>query len=646
MAIVKMLRLSLIADYSVRNDLMRDLSKLGCVEVSEPDSFLSSQYPSVLTRNEVECEALRKGLDKIRRAMDITEGFKHTKRALFPKRHSVRETELFNRDFISRAITCADEVIAHERDINFNSSQISAIRESCEVLLPWRELDFPLNPRLPDILSAQFFTCPVSRSLEDIRSAVLSASEIAQIFPASSDKHSHYFLLLCHSDAQGILSDALKEFSPSRVSFGDLSGTAAENLTEMNEKIKSLEKTNSRLREKIGEYCEKIHVFEKCADALDVLLRRETSGKRLLRTKSTVILEGWLPEREEQRVRTLLEGYQCAYHLRPPADNENPPTLTYNLKLFAPYGIITNMYSPPAYRGIDPNPFMAPFFALFFGIMLSDAAYGLLLIVAGAIALSLFKPPEGTRQAILLVVMCGISTFFWGLLFGGFFGDAISAVYTLITDKPLPIDTALWFNPLNDPMKMLILSFALGGVHIFAGMAIEAYMLIRDGRLWDAVFDIGFWWLTLAGAVFFILKMPVVGLGLVLTGAVGLVLTQGRHEKKLIKKFTKGISSLYNITSYLGDILSYSRLLALSLATAVVASVMNTMGVLTGPVGFAFVFIIGHTFNLAINLIGSYVHTARLQYVEFFGKFYIGGGELFRPLNTRTKYVDIIEEEK
>ncbi|MBQ8004037.1 MAG: hypothetical protein IJ299_02985, partial [Oscillospiraceae bacterium] len=319
-------------------------------------------------------------------------------------------------------------------------------------------------------------------------------------------------------------------------------------------------------------------------------------------------------------------------------------TLTHSAKLISPFETVTNMYSPPAYRGIDPNPTMAPFFAMFFGIMLSDAGYGLLLMLAGVFALVKMKPRGGFKNFMQLAVICGASTVLWGLLFGGFFGDAIPSVYRLFTGNIFPYDTALWFNPTNDPMTMLIFSLILGGIQIVAGMAVKAYMMIRDGQVWDAIFDIGFWWVLFAGAITCIFNAKV-GLYVLGAGALGLILTQGRAKKNIIGKFFSGVLSLYDITGYFSDILSYSRLLALSLSTAVVGNVINTMGILTGPIGFFVVFVIGHVFNIAINLVGSFVHSARLQYVEYFGKFYESGGRLFAPLSIKTKNIDVIKEE-
>lgn len=191
---------------------------------------------------------------------------------------------------------------------------------------------------------------------------------------------------------------------------------------------------------------------------------------------------------------------------------------------------------------------------------------------------------------------------------------------------------------------MLIFSLVLGGVQIVAGMAVKGYMMIKDGQVLDAIFDIGFWWVTFAGAIICIFNADI-GLYVLGAGALGLILTQGRAKKNIIQKFFSGVLSLYDVTGYFSDILSYSRLLALSLSTAVVGNVINTMGMLTGPVGFFIVFIIGHVFNIAINLVGSFVHSARLQYVEYFGKFYESGGRLFAPLTIKTKNIDVIKEE-
>ncbi len=645
MAIVSMKHLALIACSSVLDDLICDISKLGAVEITQAGENIADAQSALLSKTDSDSAELRAKLLQIKSALEILGKYASVKRGLFKPRATVSEDELFDDKFLQGALELSEKLVESEREIGVNLNETNRLKSRKESLMPWKTLDVALDTESTKHMALTFATASAVHEFSAIKNAASAVSDSAELFLASSDREQHYFMIVCHSDDTRNIYDALRPYNFSRVQFKDITSTAAINISEIDGRINELGAEREKLKSGIADKVKRIAELERAADAFDILLRRALAREKLLSTKSTALLEGWFPEREEKNLSAILDMYGCAYEMRDPTDDEEPPILTYNMKLFAPFGIITNMYSPPAYRGIDPNPFMAPFFAVFFGIMLSDAAYGLLMILAGAIVLFKFKPRGGLQQAMILVTICGVSTFVWGALFGGFFGDAIGSVYKLVTGETFTANTALWFNPLDDPMKMLIFSFVLGGIHIFAGMGIQAYMLIRDGHFWDAVFDIGFWWLVLAGAVFLIVGPIPLGAALAGAGALGLILTQGRHEKKLLKKITKGISSLYDITSYLGDILSYSRLLALSLATAVVASVMNTMGVLTGPIGFIFVFLIGHTFNIAINLVGSYVHTARLQYVEFFGKFYQSGGTLFEPLDTQTKYVDIIKEE-
>jgi V/A-type H+-transporting ATPase subunit I len=256
------------------------------------------------------------------------------------------------------------------------------------------------------------------------------------------------------------------------------------------------------------------------------------------------------------------------------------------------------------------------------------------------IAMKKIKLKGIMEKLIKLLFCCGISTVICGAAFGSWFGNFSFAVFGY-TINPL------LFDPMDDPMLFFILSFILGAIHLMTGMGISGYMMIKAGNWKGAIFDILTWYLVLIGAgMLFVGGMLFeIGKYMIIIGAVGLVVTQGRHEKNIIKKFGTGLLSLYNATGFLSDILSYSRLLALGLATSVISMVVNTMGVLGGTDNFAgilvltVVFLIGHTFNLAINTLGTYVHTSRLQYVEFFSKFYTGGGQAFKPLEFKNKYI-------
>ena len=265
------------------------------------------------------------------------------------------------------------------------------------------------------------------------------------------------------------------------------------------------------------------------------------------------------------------------------------------------------------------------------------------------------------RKTLTMFFYCGLGTMLSGILFGSYFGDAPTVIASTFFGKTLEVPKLI--DPLSQPMKMLVLCFAIGIVHLFAGLVINLYTALKQKRYVDAISDSVLWMLLVAGLLLFGLTTdmvtgmfslekisPVAGnIGKIMAviGAIGIILMDGRESKNWFKRTLKGLYGLYNVTGYLSDLLSYSRLLALGLATSVISSVFNQMGSMVagtpviGVIFFILIFLVGHVLNLAINALGAYVHANRLQYVEFFGKFYNGGGRKFTPFATNTKYIKI-----
>ena len=280
-------------------------------------------------------------------------------------------------------------------------------------------------------------------------------------------------------------------------------------------------------------------------------------------------------------------------------------------------------------------------FLCIFGIMMGDAGYGLIIAALSYFALRKFKLRGTGKKLVSLILLGGVSCILWGSIFGGWFGNAGALV-------GLP---PLWFDPINEPLTMLIFCFALGLIQIFAGMGLKAYMNIRQGKIWDAVFDQGLWYVTIIGLIIMVTLSKAVGQYMALLGAAGLVLTQGRHQKNIVKRIFSGLLSLYDITGYFSDMLSYSRLFALALSGSVIATVINQLGLMAanswiGWIIAAVVLAAGHGFNILISILGAYVHTSRLQYIEFFGRLFETGGHAFRPLRIKTKFIDVYQEEE
>lgn len=315
------------------------------------------------------------------------------------------------------------------------------------------------------------------------------------------------------------------------------------------------------------------------------------------------------------------------------------------------------MYSPPSHDDIDPTPLLAFFFYFFFGMMFSDAGYGLLMAVAIGIVLKIFKPDEQMRNNLKLFQYCGISTLIWGLVFGSIFGDAPAVIYNRFTGASLTMADILplpTLDPQKDALTLMVISIAFGLVHILVGMGCKFYVCLKQKDYGGAFFDTGLWMLMLIGFAVLavgIMTSPIVlniGAGIAAACAVGLVLTQGRN-KKGFGKIIGGLASLYDITGYISDLLSYSRLLALGLTTGVMAQVFNMLAAMfgtgiSGSIIMVVIMIIGHAINIGLNALGSYVHTMRLQYVEMFSKFYEGGGQEFEPFSLKSKYIKIQED--
>ena len=323
----------------------------------------------------------------------------------------------------------------------------------------------------------------------------------------------------------------------------------------------------------------------------------------------------------------------------------------------------------PGKTDIDPTPLLAFFFYFFFGMMFSDAGYGVLMIIATGLMIKIFKPDKKMRNNLKLFQYCGVSTTFWGLVFGSIFGDAPAAIYNMFTGSNAVMAHSIsnmsdptpallpWptIDPQKDALTLMIISIAFGLVHILVGMGCKFAVCIKQKDYAGAFFDTGLWMLMLIGFAVLAAGMIVspilitVGAVIAIACAVGLILTQGRGKKGIVGKAIGGVASLYDITSYISDLLSYSRLLALGLTTGVMAQVFNMLATMMGTsiAGFIFfilIFLVGHLINIGLNALGAYVHTMRLQYVEMFSKFYEGGGKEFEPFTLNSKYIKIQED--
>lgn len=423
-----------------------------------------------------------------------------------------------------------------------------------------------------------------------------------------------------------------------------------ENLRRLDKELDDVRARRQREQDGLKTLGERREELQLALDGAAQVTATEEAKERLLGAGAIVCLDGWVPAEETGRLEKVLGAFDCAYELADPTPEEYPdvPVQLKNNIFSRCMNVVTEMYSLPAYDGVDPNPLMAPFFILFFGVMMADMAYGVIMVAASLVVLLKARPRPGTRNFMELVFWCGISTFIVGAMTGGFFGDFIPQIAKIINPASTFEMPAL-FTPLDDTVAIMLGSLVLGLIQVVTGMTVSVIKKIKEGDFVDALFDEITWWIILAGVALAIFGIGTIS-GVPVPLAVGILMLVfgGTRKAKGFGKVTSLVGLVYNgVTGFFSDILSYVRLMALMLSGSVIASVFNTLGATFGNVVlFVIISMIGNALNLALNLLGCYVHDLRLQCLEFFNRFYKEGGKPYQPLAIQTKYVDVIKEEQ
>ena len=656
MSIVKMQRIAVIGMDGCKKQLLSRLMDFGAVELTEQSSKLTEEVWKNNTRIEENREEITRLEGKINQAVMALETIeKHggLKSPLFATRRSVAKAQ---------AESAAADLGSYEQKAEFIlklddritelNEEINKLNQDEAALLPWSNYDVPLECTGTRTTKIDTGLLPAGSDLDSLGKELDQLNQV--IFsPVGSDRDLYYVAVISDNQIHDDVLAILKQSGFSQMSFKDFKGTVRENLIRIQGERDVLKVELEKAADEVAANAGLKPDIEMYHDILTVSLDKQKIESKLLKTKRTFFIEGWIPARCVKQAEEILDENQCCYSFRDPQEDEEVPVALDNKSFFVPFESITEMYSLPDYKGFDPTSIFALFYAIFFGMMLSDAGYGIVMAAGCFIALKKYDLEGNTYKMIKLFFYCGISTMFWGAMFGGWFGDFVQVFSRTILGKEIAVNP-IWFNPIEDPMTLLIFSLGLGVIHIFIGMGIKAYMQIKDGHLFDAICDEGFWYLTILGLIGWLAgssfgaAVVTIGKWMAIVGVAGLLLTGGR-DKKGFGKVIGGLGSVYNITSYLSDILSYARLLALGLATGVIAQVVNTMGAMGGGgvkgcIILLIAFVLGHTLNLAINALGAFIHASRLQYIEFFGKFYEDGGEPFDPFRKKTKYIKIADK--
>lgn len=638
--IIPVKRLLLVAHKSDEADILKALQRLNAVEVI-PDGEATGPANAL---DEAEARVQR-----LSAAMAAVRPFA-AKRSMLSPLPGASVGKIV--DTLPTAMQYSEEIEALQREISGTRAKIDKNLGMLELLEPW--LAFPADMQsYRNAKSVRYFT------------GMLAAADYARLaelgeaveYQAFGDGANMPVLVACRPDDAKAVASFLKNLSWTDVAFPKLSGTPAEARSALLAENESLEKQLAALEAQLAEKGSYGELLGGAYDAAVIERDRALAAAELSRTAATFVLHGWVPENQLSDVERAVAGVTDAYCLftRDPNDDETPPSVVKNNRFVTPFEVVTDLYSRPDPRGMDPTPFMAIPYIILFGLMLSDSGYGLLLAIGCALFIRLRRPTGMMGGLARVLLWGGLSTIIWGVLVGTVFGLDFDVL--LGTDDLFPII----LDPMTDPIGMLILCFGLGVVHILFGYGLRVKESFAQGDWQGAVFDTLSWMFIIVGLIAGV-GGPMVGLGflqypgLILAGigALLILLFKGRGKRNPIKRTISGLGELYNISGVLSDILSYARLFALGIATGVIASVFNDIcSMLMGSpniilkilgVAVACALLVGlHLFNLAINTLGAFVHCARLQYVEFYGKFYEAGGRTFRPLGYKTKHVQITE---
>lgn len=634
-----MKHLRLLGMESEREALLKAMQDMECVEISSIDGSEEALKSGFAKPDDKALMSAQEASRAYRTALASLDRFAPEKKGMFRKRQGVSRATFFSAESEENARTAAETINKDTRrlgEIESERTKNGALRAT---LAPWLTVDAPLGGA-DGALAVFFGTAGLNVTDDALKALADSLDGLLTWQQASSDRSLRYLLVMCHGSVKERALSALRDLGFSAVSFRGMTGTAKENDKALAENLAALEKERQEIEQRIAGLGGKREALLEASDRAAIALRREEAKSRLVGTDKVFLLEGWLPADRCAALEKALEPFTCAIETREPTEDEYPqvPVQLKNNKLTRPLNMVTEMYSLPAYGTLDPNPLMAPFFILFYGIMMADMGYGLLMMIASVIISKKYRPKGTSGELFSLLGLCGISTFIMGALTGGFFGDFLTQLVAIVSPGTAFALPKL-FDPLDDLTMILIGSMALGMVQIVTGMAISLIEKCKRKKFLDAFFEEITWWTVFIGIALLALgkgaAVLYVGCALVLLGPI----VQGKGWGKLTGVF----GSLYNhVTGYFGDILSYTRLMALMLAGSVIAQVFNMLAAMPGNViAFIIISMLGNAMNFGLNLLGCYVHDLRLQCLEFFNKFYVDGGKPFRPMTLDTEYVDL-----
>ncbi|WP_291632420.1 V-type ATP synthase subunit I [Clostridium sp.] len=649
MAIVKMSKFTLFAFESQKEALLNSLHRFENVQFLNLQEYKEEHLQSLKKDSQKEKVSYLEGEQaKVKFALDLL--LKHSEKqgaieSLVKGKNLLNYEELEN--LAEKSKYSENYKMLKEKDnaLVEMKNEKSKINSEIEILNPWMSLDAPIED-LKGLNSSIFLMGSLPKAFKNtFREKFESEIPYSYLEVISEVKEEVNVIALIYKDYEDKAKEILKINSFNAINF-NYDGMPSQVVKNFKLRLEAISKDEEKINAEIKNSCQYLDDFKTVYEYLSNKHIKASACENFLKTESVVAIEGWVPTELSSDLENVVKAItKEEFYLELEAaakENDEVPILLKNNSLVEAFEPVTSMYSLPKYSEIDPTPLFTPFYLVFFGMIVADIGYGVLMFIASLLALKKFNLDEGQKKFANFFFYLSIPTTIAGVIYGSFFGDLIPYISNHSLVKPG-----------EDLMQILYVSIAMGVVQIYFGLGVKGYMLIRDGKPMDAIYDVLTWYLSLTGAFLFIgggilkLSPAVIGAGkwVMIVGMVALVLTQGRESKSLGGKLGGGVYGLYGITGYIGDLVSYSRLMALGLAGGFIATAFNTLiRMIPSPYNIifgVFIFVGAQLFNLLLSALGAYVHSARLQYVEYFSKFYEGGGKAFKAFKPKNQYINV-----
>ncbi len=653
MAIAKMSKINIVASLDEKEGIMEAVQDVGLLQVEETPGDETLERLDIEEKlNDVEYK-----LAGIRFCLNFLADY-DTKKKSLAERFNLKKIELTEQEMEEKVknfnFKFFKEVQEVQRKINQAHNIIERTKEEIKVLTPWKDLNFiPSSYNLPDKLDFKLLSLPHS-VLEDLKLRLKENTSLFELKVVQEGKKELKVSLVYHVDSRSMIAEVLDDLNIKTEEVPEIYSSVPKYINSLKKKIQEQEKVLEDQKKRAEELCSGIKDLKIIFDYLSWQRDRLSALQKTVRGWKFFSLLAWIEEDKVEELEKKLSRTTKKFFIEKveAEEGEKPPVVFKNSWLSRPFEFITGIYGSPKDGSPDPTPFLAPFFIVFFGLCLTDAGYGIILALLAFLGIKVIKPEREAKKMFLVLLYGGLATFFAGALVGGWFGIAIND----LSDgwlKSFLLGLKL-IDPVENPISMLLFSLALGVVQIFTGIMISMWWKLKHHDTRSALLDDAMWLYFLTailvwGAHSFGMIDLALSKYLVWIGIAGIIVTQGRKADNPALKLVTGVLGLYGVVGYLSDVLSYSRLLALGLATSIIAMVVNLIASLTvdmipylGYVIALFILIGGHVFNIAINALGSFIHSSRLQFVEFFPKFMESGGVSLSPVKRENKYTKII----